>query len=364
MSSNIAAQNLDAPVPEMKVPRMGIRWLVLIILLFAVVTVFVLELMIGAVQIPLSDVVRVLIGNEAEKAIWTRIVMDYRLPRALTAALAGGALGISGLLMQTLFRNPLASPWTLGLTAGAQLGVMIAVLISGFIGTSVFASLGIFSNLGLATAASFGTLFILIVILKISRRVNTITLLIIGLMFNYFASSVANVLLHFADDAQVKVFSNWEDGSFVNVTWIQFYILAATITVGILLAHLLVKPLNALLLGENYAQALGTSVAQARRWSFAATAILSGAVTAFCGPVAFLGVAIPHLCRGLFNTSDHRVLVPMVTLIGALTALTADLIVNLPWENHILHLNTVNALIGAPVVVWILLHQRNLRILE
>lgn len=345
-------------------PPMGLKWLAFIALLGGVASVFILELMLGSVRIPLAEVVNVLTGGEAEKAIWTNIIIDYRLPRALTALVAGGALGVSGLLMQTLFRNPLASPWTLGLTAGAQLGVMFAVLISGIFGAGIFAALGIFGNLSLAVAASLGTVGMLLVLLKISRRVNTITLLIIGLMFNYFASSVANVLLHFADDAQVKVFSSWEDGSFTNVTWSQFYIIAVVIIVGVFIAHTLVKSLNALLLGENYAQTLGTSVPQVRRWAFASTAILSGAVTAFCGPVTFLGVAIPHLCRGLFNTSDHRVLVPTAALMGSLLALSADLITNLPWEKHILHMNTVNALIGAPVVVWVLMRRRSLRSLE
>ena len=348
----------------MIVPQMGLRWLALIFLVGGVLSVFILELMLGSVRIPLTEVINILIGGESERAIWTNIVLDYRLPRALTALVAGSALGVSGLLMQTLFRNPLASPWTLGLTAGAQLGVMSAVLISGIFGAGVFTALGIAGNVSLAMAASLGTVGMLLVLLKISQRVNTITLLIIGLMFNYFASSVANVLLHFADDSQVKAFSNWEDGSFTNITWGQFYILAVVIIVGVIVAHALVKSLNALLLGENYAQTLGTSVSQVRRWAFASTAILSGAVTAFCGPVTFLGVAIPHLCRGLFNTSDHRVLVPTTALMGSLLALSADLITNLPWEKHILHMNTVNALIGAPVVVWVLMRQRSLRGLE
>jgi iron complex transport system permease protein len=266
--------------------------------------------------------------------------------------------------MQTLFRNPLASPWTLGVAAGAQLGVAVAVVVAAATGTNIFSRLQVFGNISLAVAASVGSCLVLLIILSVSRRVSTVTLLILGLMFHYLADGLVTMVLHFTDETQVRVFNSWSDGTYGSVTWSQLHILISAVLAGLVIAHLLVKPLNALLLGENYARTLGLSVAQAKLWTFAGTAILAGSVTAYCGPVIFLGVAVPHLCRGLFQTSDHRVLMPAVTLMGALLALSADLVTHLPWQKHVLHMNAVNAMIGAPIVIWILLRQRNMRSLE
>jgi iron complex transport system permease protein len=338
--------------------------LALFSLLLGVIGLFLLEIMIGAVHIPLSEVINVLLGGEAGRSIQANIIIDFRLPRALTALAAGAALGVGGLMMQTIFRNPLASAWTLGLDAGASLGVALAVVVTGAGGVSLFAGSKMLSNVSLATAAAAGTTLILMLILIISRRVSIVTLLIVGLMFHYLGGALVSLFLHLADEQGGKIFSNWEDGSYVNVTWSQLQIIVVVTVIGLSAAHILVKPLNALLLGEKYARTLGLSVAQARFWIFGCIAVLAGVVTAFCGTVTFIGVAVPHLCRGAFNTSDHRVLMPAVMLMGSLLALAADLVTHLPWKMHVFHMNTVNALIGAPVILWIILRAGNMRSIE
>lgn len=364
MSDTAVRSLAEAPTAGALWPNVGFKWPAFLLLGVAVVLVFLFELMIGAVPIPLAAVVKTLMGQEVAEANWSRIIIDFRLPRAVTALVAGAALGVTGLQMQTLFRNPLASPWTLGLAAGAQLGVACAVVMAGLGGASLLARWGIFGNLSLAVAASIGSTLVMLIILGIARKVSAVTLLIMGLMFHYLAEGLVNVLLHFTDITQARVFEAWSDGTFGSVTWSQLQLLAPVVTVGLVIGHLLVKPLNALLLGENYARTLGLTVGQARGWALTGTSILAGAITAYCGPIIFLGVAIPHLCRGLFNTSNHRVLMPAVVLMGALLALSADLITHLPWKHHALHLNSVNALIGAPVVIWIILRRKSMRALE
>ncbi len=344
--------------------RLSVRPLFFLLLLAGVFVVFIGELMIGTVSIPLADILKTLVGIEPERATWARIIIDLRLPRAVTALFAGAALGVSGLLMQTLFRNPLASPWTLGLAAGAGFGVAIVVVVAGAAGVNFSGSFSTLGSLSLAAAAAAGSTLVLLLILAVSKRVSTVTLLVVGLMLHYLFEGFISVVLHFTDPTQARVYSGWEDGSFANITWSQIRILIPVVIVGLLISYLLVKPLNALLLGENYARTLGLTVGQARLWAFGSVAVLAGAVTAYCGPVVFLGIAVPHLCRGLFNTSDHRTLVPATILMGSLLALTADLVTHLPWQKHVFHLNTVNALIGAPVVLWIILRRKNMRSLE
>ena len=334
------------------------------VLIIAVVAVFVAELTFGAVTIPLSAIIKSLVGVEIERQTWTRILFDLRLPRALTALFAGAALGVSGLLTQTLFRNPLASPWTLGMAAGGEFGVAAIVVLAGATTTNFFGAYDIAANIGLAAAASIGSTAVLLFILAISRRVSTVTLLVVGLMTQYLVEGFVSLLLHFTEEAQTSVFSGWDDASFAKITWNQVGILIPVVVVGLVISFTLVKPLNALLLGENYARTLGLTVGKARLLAFGCLAILAGAVTAYCGPVVFLGIAVPHLCRGLFNTSDHRTLVPATVLMGALLALSADLVTHLAWGRHIFHLNTVNALIGAPVVLWVILRKKNLRGLD
>ncbi len=315
---------------------------------------FCLDLALGSVTIPLSQVALILAGGEAQFEPWQQIVLSFRLPKALTAALAGASLALSGLQMQTLFRNPLASPGILGINSGASLGVALAILgFGGVQGASLTAGLSAAGDFGLALAASLGAAAALAVILSAARRVrNAATLLVLGLMIGYIAAELVSLLLYFSLADSVQNYLTWTFGSFGGVTWSRLTVMGPVLAAGLALGLASVKSLNALLLGEEYARSLGASVGAVRFRLIAGTAVLAGTVTAFCGPIAFLGVAVPHLCRGLFATSDHRVLAPAVVLAGAALALAADLISQLPGSALTLPLNTITALIGAPVVVW------------
>ena len=336
--------------------------LLLIALLAALIGVFLLSLAIGSVSIPLADIIRVLLGGSASRNSWTSIVLKFRLPKALTAALAGAALGVSGLQMQTLFRNPLADPFVLGISSGASLGVALVVLSVGSVGMVLLAGIGLLGDLSLVVAASLGSALVLGLVLLVARRVtNSVTLLILGLMFGYGVGAVVSLLLYFSIAERIQAYINWTFGSFGAVTWSQMIVFAPAILIGLVIAFLLSKPLNALLLGETYARSMGMNVAAGRRWIIVSTALLAGTVTAFCGPIGFLGIAVPHICRSLFDTSDHRILIPATILAGALVALVADLIAQVPGSQTVLPLNAITALIGAPVVIWIILRGRALK---
>ncbi|MEM7417500.1 MAG: iron ABC transporter permease [Gemmatimonadota bacterium] len=341
--------------------RTTLRPIAFLALLGGVAAVFVLELTIGSVRIPPGQVVRYLFGGEVEVAAWGTILRELRLPRAITALLGGAALGAAGLQLQTLFRNPLAGPWALGLTAGAQLGVAMVVATGAVVGSDLLTQFTFFSDLGIVTGAFLGAGGVMAVIASVSRRVSTITLLVLGLMLGFFAQGLVSVVLHFTTETQGRVFASWNDGSFAGVHWEQFPVLVPLVLVGLGLALSIVKPLNALLLGERYAATLGLSVQRARLLALAGAVILAAPVTAYCGPVLFVGMIVPHMARGLLNTSDHRILMPAAMLMGSLLGLSADLVVHLPWERHFLHLNAVNALIGAPVVIAVVLRNRQMR---
>ncbi|MCE7989759.1 MAG: iron ABC transporter permease [Caldilinea sp. CFX5] len=343
-------------------PRLGLRGMVLAGLIGALVVAFLLSLALGSVAIPLDNVVRILLGGTPDKATWADILWKFRLPKALTALLAGSALAVSGLQMQTLFRNPLADPYILGVSSGASLGVALVLLGAGATATKVVGSLGLYGDLGLVIAASLGSALVLGLVLLVAQRVqSTLTLLILGLMFGYLTSALVSLLVYFSLPERVQVFSLWSAGSFGSVTWSQQWVFAPVIGVGLLVAHLLPKALNALLLGDTYARSLGVNVVQARRWIILCASLLAGAATAFCGPIGFLGVAVPHLCRTLFNTADHRVLVPTTMLLGGTIALLADVIAQLPGSQTVLPVNVVTSLFGVPVIIWMLLRQQQLR---
>jgi iron complex transport system permease protein len=347
------------PLPRIGARRTGVRWRVMIALGLALIGLFALRLAAGSVAIPLDEVIGVLLGGEASKTSWTNIVLKVRLPLALTAALAGSALAVGGLMMQTLFRNPLADPYVLGISSGASLGAAVIVLAGG---GAFFSTIGLAGDFRLAAASSLGAGAVMTVVLIVSRRVtNSVTLLILGLMFGYMTSAIVSLLLHFAVPERVQAFTSWSFGSFGGVTWGQLRVLIPAVTIGLTGALVMVKPLNALLLGETYARSLGLNVRRARFWIVAVTAVLAGAVTAFCGPIAFLGVAVPHLCRGLLRTADHRALLPAVMIMGANVALVAALIADLPGGRLVLPLNAVMALIGAPVVMAVILRHQSVR---
>lgn len=331
------------------------------LLIIGVLVVFVLELGIGSVHIPVTGVIAALFHFDEVDSTWIKIINELRLPRAIAAVVGGAALGTAGLQLQTLFKNPLAGPWALGLTAGAQLGVALVLTTAVVVGSSFLEKFAFLSNLSIVAGAMLGCLFVLLLIVTISRMVSTITLLIFGLMLGYLAKGLISVILHFTNQTQGKIYAGWNDGSFAGVYWEHFPILLPLVILGLVMGLCMANPLNALLLGENYAQSMGVSVRRTRVLTLTSAVLLAAPVTAYCGPILFLGLIIPHLARGIFNTSDHRILIPAVMLIGSIIALTADLFVHLPWERHFLHLNAVNALIGAPVVMWVILRNKHMR---
>jgi iron complex transport system permease protein len=323
---------------------------------------FVLELSIGAVAIPPLDVVSIILGGEPTRPAWPEIVFSLRMPRAITAVVAGAGLATAGLVLQTLFRNPLAGPWVLGVTHGAQLGVSTVFFIQGLTVNAVaIGALSFIADLSLAAGACAGAVLILALLTFIAPKVSATTLLIVGLMFQYLAPSAQGVLAHLTPEEVRESYLAWRFGEFGAVTWPQLQVLIPAVLIGVGIAWSLVKPLNAILLGETYARTVGENVTRTRLLAMTSLVGLSGVVTAFCGPVAFLDLAVPHLCRGVFKTSNHRMLLPAVIVMGALIGLAADFVVHLPWKQHVLHLDYVTALIGAPVVLWILLRNRQMR---
>jgi iron complex transport system permease protein len=349
----------DTALPRL---NLGRRPGLLLVLFGGLVVMFLFSLAVGSVSIPFDQIVTVLFGGQAERTSWTNIVLKFRLPKTTTAMLAGAALGVSGLMMQTFFRNPLAGPFVLGISSGASLGVALVVLSVGTIGGSLLAGFGLTGDMLLASAAALGAGVTMFAVLLVAGRVqSSMTLLILGLMMGYLVSAAVSLLLYFAIPERIQAYISWTFGSFGGVTWDQMPILAGGVSVGLVIALGLTKSLNALLLGEGYARSLGMNIGLTRIAIVSATAMLAGTVTAFCGPIGFIGIAVPHLCRSLFNTSDHRVLVPGTILMGAMVALVAALIAEVPGGNLILPLNAVTALIGAPVVIAVILRRRNLQ---
>lgn len=343
-------------------PLPAIRWWMFGILTILLMLGFSASLVFGSVSIPFDNILRILFGVGAEKASWIKIVLDFRLPKSLTAMLVGAALSVSGLQMQTLFRNPLADPFILGINSGASLGVALVILGFGTTGSLLLAGIGLVGDLSLALAASLGAGAVLVLVMLVGRKVrNPVTLLILGLMFGYATSAVVSLLIYFSIPERIQTYTTWSYGSFGGVTWSQLKVMIPAILVGLLIAYFLPKPLNALLLGEDYARTMGLNIKSARLWILLGASLLAGVVTAFCGPIGFIGVAVPHLCRSLFNTSDHRVLIPAVTIVGAIVALIADVIAQLPGSQYILPINVVTSLFGAPFIVWVILRQRRMK---
>lgn len=339
------------------------RWIFPLLLLLLLLA-FALSLTFGSVSIPFEQIVRILLGGAPEKASWGDILFKFRLPKALTAVLVGAALSAAGLQMQTLFRNPLADPYILGVSSGASLGVALVILGMGTGGGALtfVAGLGAFGDFTLALAASLGAGLVLGAVLLLARRVqNTLTLLVTGLMFGYLASAVVSMLIYFSQPERVQVFSLWTAGSFGGVTWSQMRVFAPVTLLGLLIGLAMIKPLNALLLGDEYARSLGLNVRRARVWIIVSASMLAGVATAFCGPIWFIGVAVPHVARSLLKTADHRILLPASLLMGAAFALLADVIAQAPGSQRILPLNVIMSLFGVPVILSIILRKKQLR---
>ncbi|MGF7121406.1 iron chelate uptake ABC transporter family permease subunit [Rhodococcus sp. BE178] len=318
----------------------------------------VLAVSVGSVTIPFGATARYLFTGDAGNARWTTLIADIRLPRVVTAACAGAALAVAGLLMQTLFANPLADPYILGVSSGASLGVALVVLGSGA-GAGVFAAVAGTGRLGIAAAAAIGALVVLLVVLAISRWIRSVvTLLIVGVMVGSVTSAVVSLLVAFSQPAQMQQFILWSLGSYSGASWSDLRVLIPAVAVGIVLAATLVRPLNAMLLGEDYANSMGVHLLRTRTVAITSAALLAGAVTAFCGPIAFLGIAVPHLTRLALGTSDHRVLLPGAVLMGAAVSLLCSVVAQLPGRDGVLPLNVVTALVGAPVVILVLMRSR------
>ena len=320
---------------------------------------FLLNILLGSIQIPFKDVWHILWGDYNGNEIWQNIVWKSRIPQALTALVAGAGLSVSGLQMQTVFRNPLAGPSVLGISSGASMGVAFVVLLSGTIGGVALSKVGIMGEIALTISAIIGSLSIMALIIFVSQKVKgNVTLLIIGVMVGYVANAVIGVLKYFSVEEDIRAYVIWGLGSFARVSGNQMTLFVSIMLVLLPLSFLLVKTLNLLLLGDAYARNLGLNIRRARLQVITCSGVLVAIVTAYCGPIIFLGLAVPHLCRSLFRTSDHRILMPASLLMGGAMALLCNLIARMPGFEGALPVNTVTALVGAPVVISVLFNKR------
>ena len=336
--------------------KIHVRFFILLSLLLVVLVC--VNISLGSVDIPALEVFNSIVGASS-KSSWDYIITNYRLPKAITAIIAGGGLAISGLLMQTLFRNPLAGPFVLGLSSGASLGVAILILGAGVI-SGVFSSF-LLGPWSLVIASALGSFIVLLALLAVTLKVkDTMAILIIGLMFGSLTGAVVAVLSYFSDAEQLQQFVFWSFGSLGNQTWQGIVIISLCFFIGLLLSVYSAKSLNALLLGENYAKSMGLKIKKNMLVIILATSILAGGITAFVGPIAFIGLAVPHLTRQFIKTSNHFVLIPAVALSGAILMLVCDTIAQLPGTVYTLPINAITSLVGAPVVIWLLVRKRKL----
>ena len=327
--------------------------LLFMLLALATAALFIGDLAVGSVDIPLSEVWAALTGGPCDPTNGT-IILKIRLLKAVTALLAGSALAASGLAMQTLFRNPLAGPYVLGISSGASFGVALFLLGAPLLGVSGHSFI---QSLGIAGAAWIGSALVLAVVMAVSRRIKDImVILILGMMFSSGVSSVVEILQYLSNEAALKSFVVWTMGSLGDVTGNRLLLMLPTVGAGLLLSIAVIKPLNLLLLGENYARTMGLNVQRTRTLIFLATVLLAGTVTAFCGPVGFIGLAVPHLARMIFASADHRILMPASMLTGAALLLICDLLA----KTLALPINTITALMGIPVVIVVVIRNRNL----
>ncbi len=331
----------------------------MLLLIVSIIVFLVLNLLLGTVKIPVGDVIDILIGAKSDNRIWTNIVIKSRLPQSLTAMMAGAGLGVSGLLMQTVFRNPLAGPSVLGISSGASLGVACVVLLSGSIGGVALSKLGVIGEVTITLSAIIGSLLIMALIAFVAQKVRgNVTLLIMGVMIGYIANAIIGVLKFFSAEEDIRAYVIWGLGSFSRVSGGQTWVFIVLMLIILPSAFFLIKTLNLLLLGDSYARNLGLNIKRARLLVIGCSGILVAVVTAYCGPIVFLGLAVPHICRGLFHTSNHATILPASLLSGASLALLCNLIARLPGFEGALPVNSVTALVGAPVVMWVLFNKR------
>ena len=331
----------------------------IVLLLLSILLLFVLNLLLGTVRIPVSDVVATLMGSQEVSEIHRNIIWSSRVPQALTAMVAGAGLAVSGLQMQTVFRNPLAGPSVLGISNGASLGVACVVLMSGSLGGVALSRLGYIGDMAMSVAAIVGSLAVMALILYVSQKVKgNVTLLIIGVMIGYLATAVIGVLKFFSAEEDIKAYVVWGLGSFSRVSGNQMVLFVVLMAILLPMSMLLVKTMNLLLLGDGYARNLGLNIRRARMLVILCSGVLVAIVTAYCGPIMFIGLAVPHLCRAIFRSSDHRILMPGTLLAGAALALLCNLIARMPGFEGALPVNSVTALVGAPVIASVLFRRR------
>ncbi|MBP4138839.1 iron ABC transporter permease [Flavobacterium sp. P7388] len=319
---------------------------------------FFVSISLGSVTIPFKEVCTSLTGGHASKSTWEYIIINYRLPKAITAVLVGTGLSVSGLLMQTLFRNPLAGPYVLGLSSGASLGVAFVILGAGFLPS--FLSEIALSSYGIVLASTVGSTLVLLLVLVVSQQLrDTMAILIVGLMFGSFTTAIVSVLTYFSTAEQLQKFTFWSMGNLGSLSWSTIFILTVCVGLGLTLSAGSIKPLNALLLGENYAKSMGLNFKRARLVIILATSILAGSITAFAGPIAFVGLAVPHIAKLTFQTSNHTILFWSTLFLGAIIMLFCDVVSQMPGFDVTLPINAITSIIGAPVVIWLLVQKRN-----
>ena len=329
-----------------------------ILLALLLVLLFVASLLLGSVSLQVKEVLGVLFGQEADPQTHI-LVTHFRLPKAITALIVGAALSASGLQMQTLFRNPLAGPYVLGISSGASLGVSLFLLGAPLLGVSVASET--LRNIGVVGSAWVGAALILAVIMAVSVRLKDImAILILGMMFGSAASAIVQILQYLSPDSALKSFVVWTMGSLSGVSLQQLGIMSGIVVAGLALSIYLIKPLNLLLLGENYARTMGLNIRWIRFLLFASTTLLAGTVTAFCGPIGFIGIAVPHVARMLTGNADHRILMPASMLMGSVTMLLCDIIAQLPGHEMVLPVNTITALLGIPIIVLVIVRNRKI----
>lgn len=318
-----------------------------------------LNISFGQVAIPFKEIFKSIFGSSASKETWEYIIINYRLPKAITAILVGISLSISGLLMQTFFRNPLAGPFVLGLSSGSSLGVAFVVLGSSFL--PLFLTDFLLSSHGIILASCAGSFLVLLLIFIVSKYLRDVmSILIVGLMFSSFTSAIVSILTYFSTAAQLQKFTFWSMGSLGNLTWGNIIFLIIVISIGLIISVFSLKSLDALLLGENYAKSMGLNFKRFKNTIIISTSLLTGSITAFVGPIAFIGLAVPHLTKLLFQTSNHKILFAGTLLIGGIIMLLCDSISQLPGMDFTLPINAITSLVGAPIVIWLIIRKKNI----
>ena len=330
----------------------------LIILVVLILILLILNLLLGSVKIPVSDTLRILFGDNSNE-IFSNIILKSRLPQALVAIVAGAGLAVSGLQMQTIFRNPLAGPSVLGISSGASLGVAMVVLVSSSVAGVSLSRIGYAGDAAISVAAIIGSLAVMALIVYVARKVKgNVTLLIIGVMIGYLVTAIVGVLKFFSSEEDVKAYVVWGLGSFARVSGDQMLLFVTMMILLLPFSFLLIKSLNLMLLGDDYAKNLGLNVSKSRTLVILNSGVLVAIVTAYCGPIMFIGLAVPHLCRAIFRTSNHKILVPGTMLTGAALALICSLVARMPGFEGALPVNSVTALIGAPIIASVIFRRR------